>query len=45
MLRAPELDAGLQVESHGSRLEEQNHLPQPASHAACDAAQDWLSGL
>jgi len=30
MLRAPEMDAGLQVGSHHSRVEEQNHLPYSA---------------
>ena len=30
VLRAPELSAGLQVGSHQSRAEGQNHLPQPA---------------
>ena len=42
LLGAPELDAGLQVGSHQSRVEEQNHLPQPAGHAAFDAAQDTV---
>jgi len=45
VLRIPELDAGLQVGSHQSRVEEQNHLPQPAGHAAFDAAQDTVSLL
>jgi len=44
VLRAPELDAGLQVGSHQSRSEGQNHLPQPAGHASFDAAQD-MDGL
>ncbi|KAK4817048.1 hypothetical protein QYF61_026356 [Mycteria americana] len=38
-LRAPELDAVLQVGSHHSRAEGQNHLPPPAGHASFDAAQ------
>jgi len=42
VLRAPELDAGLQVGSHQSRAEGQNPLPQPAGHAAIDG---WPSGL
>jgi len=40
VLRAPELDAGLQVESHQNRAEGQNHIPLPAGHASLDAAQD-----
>ncbi|KAK4827362.1 hypothetical protein QYF61_017287 [Mycteria americana] len=40
VLRAPELDAELQVGSHQSRAEGQNPLPRPAGHAAFDAAQD-----
>jgi len=40
VLRAPELDAGLQVGSHQSRVEGQNHLPRPAGHTSLDAAQD-----
>ncbi|KAK4826723.1 LOW QUALITY PROTEIN: hypothetical protein QYF61_010976 [Mycteria americana] len=40
VLRAPELDAVLQVGSHQSRAEGQNHLPRPAGHASLDAAQD-----
>ncbi|KAK4833105.1 LOW QUALITY PROTEIN: hypothetical protein QYF61_027771 [Mycteria americana] len=45
VLRAPELDAVLQVRSHQSRVEGQNHLPQPAGHAALDAAQDMVGLL
>ena len=45
VLRAPELDAGLQVGSQQSRAEGQNHLPQPAGHAAFDAAQDTVGLL
>ncbi|KAK4828118.1 hypothetical protein QYF61_023916 [Mycteria americana] len=45
MLRAPELDAVLQVGSHQSGVEGQNHLPQPAGHASFDAAQDTVGLL
>ena len=45
MLGAPEVDAGLQVRSHLSRLEGQNLLPRPAGHAAFDAAQDTVGLL
>ncbi|KAK4826482.1 hypothetical protein QYF61_009478 [Mycteria americana] len=45
VLRAPELEAALQVGSHQSRAEEQNHLPQPAGHASFDAAQDIVGCL
>jgi len=45
MLGAPELDAGLQVGSHESRVKGQNHLPQPAAHASLDAAQDTVGLL
>jgi len=45
VLRAPELDTGLQVGSHQSRAEEQNHLPLPAGHAFLDAAQDTVGLL
>ena len=34
VLRAPELDAGLPLGSHQSRVEGQNRLPWPAGHAA-----------
>jgi len=34
----PYMDAGLPVGSHQSRAEGQNPLPQPAGHAAFDAA-------
>jgi len=40
MLGPPELDSGLQVGSHQSRVELQNHLPQPAGHITFCAAQD-----
>jgi len=39
VLRAPELEAGLQVESHQRRAEGQNSLPRPAGHASLNAAQ------
>ena len=45
VLRAPELDAGLQVGSHQSRAERQNHLPQPAGHTSFDVAQDMAGYL
>jgi len=45
VLRAPELDAGLQLGSHRSRVEGQNHLPQPAAHTSLDAAQDTVGLL
>ncbi|KAK4810201.1 hypothetical protein QYF61_011795 [Mycteria americana] len=45
VLRAPELDTVLQVGSHQSRVEGQNHLLQPAGHAAFDAAQDMVGFL
>jgi len=45
VLGAPELDAVLQVRSHQSGAKGQNHLPQPAGHAAFDAAQDTVGLL
>ncbi|KAK4830718.1 hypothetical protein QYF61_013168 [Mycteria americana] len=45
MLGAPELDAVLQVRSHQSRVEEKNHLPQPADHVSFYAAQDTVGFL
>ncbi|KAK4818015.1 hypothetical protein QYF61_004128 [Mycteria americana] len=45
VLRTPELDAVLQVGSHQSRAEGQNHLPRPAGHAAFDAAQGTVGFL
>jgi len=45
MLRAPELDAGLQVGSHQSGGEGQDHLSCPAGHAAFDAVQDMVGFL
>ncbi|KAK4816284.1 hypothetical protein QYF61_014582 [Mycteria americana] len=45
VLRTPELDAVLQVESHQSGVEGQNHFPQPAGHTSLDAAQDTVGLL
>ncbi|KAK4827563.1 hypothetical protein QYF61_019187 [Mycteria americana] len=45
MLRPPELHAVLQMGSHKSGVEGQNHLPQPAGHASFDAAQDTVGFL
>jgi len=45
VLRAPELDTGLQVGSQESRVKGQNHLPRPAGHASLDAAQDTVGLL
>jgi len=45
VLKAPELDAGLQVGAHQSRAEGQNPLPRPAGHAAFDAAQGTVGLL
>ncbi|KAK4821962.1 hypothetical protein QYF61_004966 [Mycteria americana] len=45
MLGAPELDAALQVGSHKSGVEGQNHLPRPAGHAPFDAGQDTVGFL
>ncbi|KAK4811312.1 LOW QUALITY PROTEIN: hypothetical protein QYF61_024448 [Mycteria americana] len=45
VLRAPELDAVLQVRSHQSGVEGQNPLPRPAGHASFDAAQDTVGLL
>ena len=45
VLRAPELDVGLQVGSHQSRAERQNPLPRPAGHVAFDSAQDMVGCL
>lgn len=42
MLRAPELDAVLQVGPHQRGVEEQNHLLWPAGHASFYATQDML---
>ncbi|XP_053932310.1 coiled-coil domain-containing protein 91 isoform X1 [Cuculus canorus] len=45
VLKAPELDAMLQVGSHKTRVEGQNPLPCPAGHASFDAAQDTVGLL
>ncbi|KAK4830572.1 hypothetical protein QYF61_011750 [Mycteria americana] len=45
MLGAPELNAVLQVGSHESRVQGENHFPQPADHASFDAAQDTVGFL
>ena len=45
VLRAPELNAVLQVRSHQSRVEGQNHLSRPVGHASLDAAQDTVGLL
>jgi len=45
VLGATELDTGLQVGSHQSRAEGQNHLPRPTGHAAFDAVQDTVGFL
>jgi len=45
VLRTPELEAGLHVDSHQSRVEGQNPVPRPAGHAAFDAAQDMVGLL
>ena len=45
MLGAPELDTVLQVGSHESGVEGENHLPQPAGRNSFDAAQDLVGFL
>jgi len=45
VLRAPELDTGLQVGSHQSTVKGQNPLPRPAGHASLDAAQGTEVGI
>jgi len=45
MLGDQELDTRLEVGSHKSRVEGQNHLPRPAGHAAFDAAHDTVGFL
>jgi len=45
VLRAPELDAGLQVGSQQSGVEWQNHLRRPAGHASFDADQGTIGLL
>ncbi|KAK4805639.1 hypothetical protein QYF61_022397 [Mycteria americana] len=43
--RTPELDTVLQVGSHQSGVEGQNHHPQPAGHGSFDAAQETVGFL
>uniref|UniRef100_A0A8B9FZS6 Rho GTPase activating protein 40 n=1 Tax=Amazona collaria TaxID=241587 RepID=A0A8B9FZS6_9PSIT len=45
MLRTPAPHTILQVRSHESRAEGQEHLPRPAGHAPFDAAQDTVGFL
>ncbi|KAK4828770.1 hypothetical protein QYF61_000795 [Mycteria americana] len=45
MLGAPEVNVVLQVGSHESGVEGENHLPRPAGHASFDAAQDTVGLL
>ncbi|KAK4825708.1 hypothetical protein QYF61_002067 [Mycteria americana] len=45
MLGAPELNAVVQLGSHESGVEGQNHLPRPAGHTSFDAAQDTVGFL
>jgi len=45
VLRAPELDTILQMVSHESRVEGQNHLPWPAGQASLDGSQDTVGFL
>ena len=45
VLRAPEVDTGLQVRSQQSGAEWQNPLHRPAGHAAFDAAQYMVGFL
>lgn len=45
MLGSQELDAALQVESHQSGVEGQNHLPWPAAYTALDAVQGTVGFL
>ena len=44
-LGAPGLDTVLQMGSHESRVEGQNHLPQLAGQASLDATQDTVDLL
>jgi len=41
----PDLDIVLQMGSHKSRVEGENHLPQPADCASLDATQDAIGLL
>jgi len=43
VLRVPVLDAGLWVGSHQNRVEEQNHLCQPAGHVTFMQPRIWLA--
>jgi len=45
VLGSPELEALVQVGSHQSGVEMQNHLARPADHASFDAAQDTVGLL
>ena len=45
VMDASELNAVLQVGSHESRVEGQNHLPQLADHTSLDATQDMVGLL
>jgi len=45
VLEAPELNAGLQVGSHQSTVEGQNHLPRSAGHASLNATKDVVGLL
>ncbi|PKU45927.1 hypothetical protein llap_3762 [Limosa lapponica baueri] len=45
VLRAPTLDTALQMGSHESIVERQDHLPQPADHASFDATHDAVGFL
>lgn len=42
MLGGPKMDATLQVGSHESGVEVENHVPQPSGHTSCDVAQDMV---
>lgn len=42
MLGGPKMDATLQVGSHESGVEVENHIPQPSGHTSCDVAQDMV---
>lgn len=44
-LKTPELDTILQVGSHETGVEEQNHLPRPAGHSSFDAVWDTVGFL
>ena len=42
VLGVPEWDAILQVGSHESRVEGQNHVPQPVGQASLEATEDMV---